>query len=203
MEMATEPGNMAIVREALAGITGVEVKAPAVPTSDRYLVMVRSSRERDAVDSYRRNQIPTYWPSYEMLVPTRQKINGHPVCVRRRIGIIPGYVFPEVRPGALGLDNIVAAIDYIRTFDGSPLLIRDADIQIIRRIEAGLNTPKPGGTDHAFKVGEKVRFSDDLDSRWPPGKIIKLAKEGRIIVEVDAMGRKLPITVFPHQIERT
>lgn len=203
MLMAGETGNMDQVREALAGITGVEVKAPALPAPDRYLVMVRSSRELDAVDSFRRNQVPAYWPSYEELVPTKQKLNGHPVCRRRRIGLIPGYVFPEVKPGALALDRIVAAIDYVRTFDGNPLLIRDADIQIIRRIEIGLNTPKPGGADHSFKVGEKVRFSDDLIGRWPAGKIIKLVLEGRIIVEVDLMGRKLPITVFPHQIERT
>lgn len=204
-EMAAQDNksNMATVRDALAGITGVEI-VPKVPDApDRYLVMVRTSRELDAVDSFRRNRIPAYWPSYEGLVPTRQRVNGHPVCRRRRIGIIPCYIMPEAIPGALGLDAIVAAIDYVRTFDGSPLRIHDADIQIIRRIEVGLNTPKPGNAEHAFRVGEKVRFADDLMGRWPPGKIIKLAQEGRIIVEVDMMGRKLPITVFPHQIERT
>lgn len=196
-------GNLAQVRTALEGITGVEAPPVAVLAPDHYLVMVRSSRELDAVDSFRRNRIPAYWPSYEGLVATSRRVNGHPVCLRRRIGIIPGYIMPDAIPGALDLDVIVAAIDYIRTFDGSPLRINDADIQIIRRIEGGLNTPKPGNSEHAFKVGEKVRFSDDLMGRWPAGKIVKLAQEGRIIVEVDMMGRKLPITVFPHQIERT
>lgn len=203
MLMAATKGNLEQVRSALEGITGVEAPPIIPPASDRYLIMVRSSRELDAVDSFRRNRIPAYWPSYEGLVSTSRRINGHPVCVKRRIGIIPGYILPDAIPGALRLDVIVAAIDYIRTFDGTPLRICDADIQIIKRIEIGLNTPKPGHAEHAFKKGEKVRFADDLMGRWPAGKIIKLADQGRIIVEVDLMGRKLPITVFPHQIERT
>jgi transcription antitermination factor NusG len=123
----------------------------------------------------------------------------------RRIGILPGYVFSDVdrdRDLTTLLRRIVGAIDVARTFSGAPLLIGDADIQIIRKIEIGLNTPRPDKLLHNFKSGEKVRFVDDLMGRWPPGRIIKLAPDGRISVEVEMMGRKVAITCLPHQIER-
>lgn len=195
--------NMEQVRSALEGITGIQIVEPKPAGPSRYLVMIRNSREGEAVDSYRRSNIGAYWPTYEELRPTKSKANGHPVCRKRRMAIIPGYIFPEVVPGSLDLDRIIGAIDYVRRFSGDPLLINDDDVQIIRHIETGLNTPKPQGSEHTFKVGEKVRFLDDLIGRWPTGKIIKLAQDGRISVEVSLMGRKLPITVFPHQIERT
>lgn len=199
----TEKGNLETVRDALSGITGVKIEAPSPQGPPWYLVMIRNAREGDAVDSYRRSNIRAYWPTYEELRPTRHKAKGHPICRKRRMSIIPGYIFPEAVEGALDLDGIIGAIDYVRKFSGDPLRISDEDIKIIRHIETGLNTPKPESTEHTFKVGEKVRFSDDLIGRWPPGKIIKLAANGRISVEVSLMGRKLPITVFPHQIERT
>src|ERR1700733_1221772 len=163
-------GNLAQVRDALAGITGVKIAPATIAVADRYLVAVRMSRELDAVDSFRRNNFAAYWPSFEELRPTKRWLNGHPVCRRKRIGIIPGYVFPEVAPGSLMLDRIVGAIDFVRGFNGYPLLIPDADIQIIRGIEIGMNTPDPVKLKaaHTSKVGEKVRFIDDLFGRWPP-----------------------------------
>jgi len=101
------------------------------------------------------------------------------------------------------LGRIVGALDVVRTYSGGPLRISDEDIRIIRSIEIGLNTPRPVKIVHDFKRGEKVSFIDDLIGRWPPGVIEKLAPDGRIGVEVDLMGRKVPITVLPHQIERT
>jgi transcription antitermination factor NusG len=205
MEMAAgETGNMAQVREALQGITGVESK-PIILGPDRYLIIVRPNHEFDAVDSFRRNNVRAYWPNYEELMPTQHRHNGHPVRRMRRVGILPGYVFSPVDHDQdfMGLiERIVGVIDVARTFSGNALLVNEADIQIIRKIEIGLNTPEPVKTAHKFKTGEKVRFSDDLSGRWPSGKITKLARDGRIKVEVEMMGRKVEITVFPHQIER-
>jgi len=125
---------------------------------------------------------------------------------RRRVRIIPGYVFADVDPQRdfeMLLGRIVGALDVVRTYSGGPLRISDEDIRIIRSIEIGLNTSRPVKIVHDFKRGEKVSFIDDLIGRWPPGVIEKLAPDGRIGVEVDLMGRKVPITVLPHQIERT
>jgi transcription antitermination factor NusG len=197
-------GNMEKVRDALQGITGVE-QPPVETGPDRYLVMVRMNRELDAVDSFRRNQVRCYWPSYEELVVTRRSFNGQPVRRLRRVGILPGYVFSAVDPNVdftAMLDRIVGAFDVVRTLDGHPLHIPDADIRIIQKIEIGLSQCVVPGKGCDFKIGEKVRFIDDVVDRWPPGKIIHIAPTGRISVQVELMGRKVTIRVLPHQIER-
>lgn len=202
--MNEKSGNLEQVRDALQGITGIVAK-PQARGPDWYLVMARVNRELDTVDSFRRNAVSCWWPNYEELVIINRTENGRKVRRLRRVGIIPGYVFSNAQ--ACGdvtslLRDIVGAIDVAKTFSGVPLLISDADAQIISRIEIGLNTPRPEKTIHNFKKGEKVSFRDDLVGRWPPGKIIKLAPDGRISVEIDLMGRKVPVTVLPHQIER-
>ena len=204
MLMAGQKGNMEQVRDALVGITGVAKPEPVIVGPDYNLVVVRNNHEFDSVDSFRRNMVPAYWASYEELLPTRKVQNGFTARRSRRVGILPGLVFVPVEEGRdlEGLlHRIVGAIDIHRTYSGNPFLVNDADVRIVRRIEIGLNMPAPS-ISHKFKNGEKVRFTDDVDARWPPGKIIKLARDGRIIVEVDAMGRKMPITVFSFQIER-
>lgn len=202
--MNDKAGNLEQVRAALQGITGVELR-PENRGPDRYLVMVRMNRELDAVDSFRRHSVPAYWPSYQELAPTQRVRGGHPVRRMRRVGIMPGYVFAAADHSfdmTLLLDRIVGAFDVVRTMSGNPLMIGDADIQIIRKIEIGLNAPSSEKVIHDLKKGEKVRFVDDLIGRWPPGRISKLAKDGRIGVEVELMGRKVEITVLPFQIER-
>lgn len=206
MLMTEQAGNIEQVRSALHGITGIQL--PPIETGpDRYLVSVRINRELDAVDSFRRHTVRCYWPNYEEWAPVR-KVAGVRIARRlRRVGILPGYVFAAVDSGldfTSLLDQIVAAFDVVRTNSGAPLLIPDPDIQIIRRIEAGLNTPKAQPTGHGdFKPGQKVRFVDDLIGRWPNGRVVRLAREARISVQVELMGRKVDITVLPHQIERT
>lgn len=203
MLMATAKGNMDQVRSALTGITG---KPPVEETKgpDWFMVVVRQGHELEAVDSMRRHNLLAYFPSYERLVTTRRSFEGRPIRRLVRSGIVP-YIFTPAGEGDfLGeKDRIVAVLDIVRTFSGTPLFLADRDIGIIRKIETGLNTPKPEATAHDFKEGDKVRFVDDIYRNWPPGRVIKLAKDGRIIVEVALKGRVVPFTVFPFQIERT
>lgn len=200
MLMTEQKGNLEQVRSALEGITG---QTPIVEkTTPGYaMIVARGGRELDAVDSYRRAGIAACWPSYEELRPTRRKVNGHPVCNKFRLAVVPGYVFPEFVGGCFDLEGIIGAIDVVRGCEGKPLRIRDIDMKIIRLIEENKNTPKPGG-EHPFKIGERVRFADDITGDWPPGIVKALARKGRITVEVSLMGRKVDIKVFPHQIER-
>jgi hypothetical protein len=55
---------------------------------------------------------------------------------------------------------------------------------------------------HHFKTGHKVRFADDASHRWPPGKVAGLTSDGRLIVEVEVMGRVVPFHVYPHLVEK-
>lgn len=196
-------GNMDQVRSALQGITGQEPAIQSGPAKNSLMWVVRSNREFEAVDSMRRQLVRAYWPSYERLVATKHRFENRPVRRLVRSGIIP-YVFtPEVDDIAGVVEQSVGVIDVVRTFSGSPLLLKETDIAIIRKIDVGMNTPKPEAAAHNFKIGEKVRFTDDIMAHWPPGTIIKLARDGRIIVDQALMGRKVPVTVFPFQIEKT
>jgi hypothetical protein len=87
----------------------------------------------------------------------------------------------------------------VRTYSGDLSMLRQSDINTIREIEAGLNTPKPGESMHSFKTGDRVRFKD---AAWPPGLVSSSTGDGRLVVEVELMARVIPDHVFPHQIEK-
>ena len=163
------------------------------------MIAVPFKRQLDWCDNFRSFGLLCYCPNY---------INFGRNLPRRKRGIrllIPGYLFSpcfkepafwEIVKQGRGMVNVV------RAFSGEILLLHNDDVTIIRRIEAGLNTPPPPGKAlHHFKTGQKVRFSGDLLGRWPSGKVAR-SDDGQIVVEVEVMGRSVPFTVYPHQIER-
>lgn len=204
MLMMTGKNNIDQVREALSGITGVPLSPDRDEGAEWYMVVVRSSYHLDAVDGLRRQGLRAYWPSYERSIASKRMVMGRQTRRSVRFGILP-YVLsprePDLDFRSLS-ERVVSILDIVRTYSGAPLVLRDRDLSIIRRIDVSMNTPKPEATLHNFKTGQKVRFRDDLANHWPPGVVIKVAKDNRIGVEVDLMGRKVPVTVFPHQIER-
>jgi transcription antitermination factor NusG len=205
--------NMA-VRSIQGDVQVLVADAERMPAAIRplphYLLAVRSWKELDVVDSYRRRGFRACWPSYEVIKPSRVVANGRRAICHRLVGIIAGCVFVQLRqedhasPLPLA-DGILGALGPIRSHAGDPLCIDDADMRIIKLIEAGLNTPTSAMPRVAatFKVGDKVRFVDDIEARWGTGVVVRLALHGRIVVEIDAMGRKTELTVAAHQIERT
>jgi transcription antitermination factor NusG len=206
----TNKNNLELVKSALHGITGIAQEPAIIPTW-HYMVVSRFNREFDTVDSFRRHGRSASWPSFEQLIVTRQIKNDAPVRRIKRIGIVPGYVFTPMIDDCdftEFLKRIVGAIDVVRSDSGNPLLLEDEDILTLKRIEISRNTPVASreclkeAIKHDFKVGEKVRFIDDTRRRWPPGRIIALARQGRIVVEVSLMGRKVKVEALPHQIQR-
>lgn len=196
------------LREALSDMVEAPSVAPAVVKHpDSYFVIARMNHEQETVDSLRRNRVGAYFPSFENVTWVKDRMTGSSVRKVKRIGILPGYVFatpPAHIDFELLLRHIVGAFDLARSFSGNPLFIGEDDLQIIRRIEIGLNTPRePEKAVHAFKIGQRVKFVDDLVGRWPAGRVEKLAQDGRIGVEVELMGRKVLIWALPSQIERT
>lgn len=177
------------------------------PFSDWYMVVTRPNQEQLVADGFRRRNVRCYWPNEER-TSAPAHLSRHRRNTRSRtrfIPIIPGYVFcPKAinRDFEAILESVEGAISIARTFGGDPLFLKEADIEIIRKIEATLNTPQPHKRRHNFKPGDKVRFTDDELHRWPPGKVARCAQEGRISVEVELMGRVATVVVFPHQIER-
>ena len=165
-------------------------------------------RERRAADFLKDFGQWVYWPNYGKHVSVAPRRPG--ARRERRLAffpVIPGYLFLAERADAGDPWGIVHATPgvhgFVRDSEGHAAALTDQDIEIIRHIEAGLNLPFDPKTVHRFKTGDKVRFIDDLYSRWPPGKVSRLAEDGRIVVEVAVLGRIVPILVYPHQIEAT
>jgi transcription antitermination factor NusG len=179
-----------------------EMKVPALP--DQWcMLIVTPGKEQDARDSFHRYGIQAYWPNY--LGFTRW--SSRPREPRRTDyrSVIPGYLFVPMLPAPTlrdVMERIVGVDNVVRNYSGDLAVLRSADIEVIRQIEAGLKTPKPGKSLHSFKTGDKVRFVDDTLNRWPPGRVAGSINDGRISIEVEVMGRIVPFMVFPHQIER-
>jgi transcription antitermination factor NusG len=168
------------------------------------MIAVKPGKEQECCDSFRRAKVRCYWPNYHIF--ERRLIRR---AARRPArdyrAVIPGYLFtPLPRSVAFYqvLDLKEGFLHSIHTFSGDVFSLDNEAIMVLRKIEAGLNTPKPKASLHNFKTGEKVRFADDLLSRWPPGKVARLADDGRIVVETEVMGRLVPFLVFPYQLER-
>lgn len=165
-------------------------------------LIARPSMEQKAADRLREFRLFAYWPCY-----LKQANAGGG---RRRAiysPVIPGYIFVAAQAGSPSdpwyVQRLIPGIiGYLRDASGGPGFLTDHDIEIIRNIEGGLNLPPPEATVHSFKVNEKVRFIDDIYSSWSTGKIKSLASENRIVVETKLLGRIVPVTVYPHQIEK-
>jgi hypothetical protein len=93
-------------------------------------------------------------------------------------------------------------IKTVRNYSGELVHLRNEDVEVIRAIDASMNTPTPGKSPHQFKTGDRVKFKDDLGSLWPHGHIAHSTGDGRVSVEVDVMGRLVPFVVYPYLIER-
>lgn len=177
----------------------------SVPERAWYMLTVRPNHELEAIDSFRRNGVRAYWPNYARLGPGRMTANGFRSRQKQLAGVVPGYIFS---PGSssedmtLLLERVTGIVNVLRTYSGGPIFLLEVDIALIRKIEAGLNTPDPPKMSHKLKVGMKVRFADDDLMLWPPGKIIEIAHNGKMTVEVKLeKGGSMPIKCLPHQIQ--
>jgi transcription antitermination factor NusG len=179
-----------------------EMQAQVLP-DQWFMLLVRRGKEQEARDSFRRYGLRAYWPNYHTIahwsLPRRER--------RRRDyrSVTPGYLFVPALPSNTFwgvIEYNIGIVNVVRNYSGDMAVLKNADIEVIRSIEAGMNTPKPGKSLHSFKTGDKVRFTDDMLNRWPPGRVAGSIGDGRISVEVEVMGRIVPFMVFPHQIER-
>lgn len=193
----------------LAKISDAIAATYAAPKqTERWFALVaRPQKEQDAADWLRRERIPAYWPNYPWLASMTSKTNGRLRRRMRLLAVIPGYLFIEDQPDKpeFDLHTIVkhtpGLSGFVRDHQGEWATLKNDHIEVIRQIEGRLNLPPPIKAMHTFKMGQKVHFKDDVIGCFPPGKIGRLLPDGRIIVDTHALGRVVPVTVFPHQIE--
>lgn len=167
-----------------------------------FALLAAPSGERKACKWLRDRHFVPYWPSFTKQ-SCRNRGRRHPILC----GVIPGYLFLPLalddqpwqalldQPGTPGI------IDVLRDGGNKPAALTDRDIHDIRRIDAALNSSVIcAESGIPFKVGERVRVVDGLLSSWS-GPIIALDSERRISVEVELLGRQVPIWVMASQIE--
>jgi hypothetical protein len=201
---------LAKIEMSASGLLGADGSPMHFTTPREWLALIaKYPKEQESADWLKRERFYAYWPCY-----LRQVNGGGARSQRlRKLGarstpldhprVSSSWLAPSVQrfqPHGL-VETIPGLISYMRDGAGHPAVLTNDDIETMRRIEAGQNLPPPGRKTHRFKIGDKVRFVDDLMGRWPPGKIGKLADDGRISVDVALLGRVVPIEVEPHQIE--
>jgi len=170
-------------------------------------LQARPSKEQDAADWLKRANLFAYWPCYvDQVRHSHARGHGHGWRYGRFRPVIPGYLFIAGREGSHADPSSVirqtpGVIGYMRDASGHPAFLGNDDIEIIRHIEAGMNLPLDPKTAHKFRVGDKVRFCDDLLGRWPPGVVERLADNGRLSIGVAMLGRIVSVIAHPHQIE--
>lgn len=163
-------------------------------------------RERTAADFLKQMREWVYWPNYVVQVHAG-RLCGARRAPRREVlrAVLPGYLFVARHVASRDPQQLVAlapgVTGFVRSHDSRAAWLGDADIEIIRSIEGGLNLPFDPKTAHRFRPGDAVRLTDDLLRLWPSGRVRRLADDGRIMVEVPLLGRIVPVTAFPHQIE--
>jgi transcription antitermination factor NusG len=168
-----------------------------------WMLQVTPGMERDTRNDFHRYGVRAYWPNYHSFLRLTLPLRERRSTDYR--SVIPGYLFMPALPTEMLWDfrlRIPGVENAVLNFSGDPHTLNDADIDVIRSIEAGMNTPTPGRTLHNLKAGDKVAFIDDNTQRWPPGRFGGSSTDGRITVEIEVMGCLVPFVVFPHQIKR-
>lgn len=175
------------------------------PTYNGFLswlvLLAEPNREIKSAQWLSRRNLWTYAPNYPRMIRTRGKAHRH-----RLYSCIPGYLFipTVVLDTGHGWDYLHQAPGvrgWIKDCHGAPATISKAHVEVIREIEAKLNLP-PEAKGVMFKMGEWVRvIKDDIFWQWT-GPIVEIAREGRIGVEVNLLGRATVVYASASQIER-
>lgn len=159
MHAMTKLESHPAMREVVTFGSGLKFTEPRIWRA----LIARSAKEQHAADWLKRDRLYVYWPNYE-----RQINAGRRRCRTLLSPVMPGYLFLATRDEA-NEPSLQALIDvtpglmgYVRDGSGNAASLTNFDIEIIRRIEAGLNLPSPKKHVHRFKSGDHVRFVDDL-----------------------------------------
>lgn len=191
-----------------AGLLGLDGLPMDFNTPRLWVAMrARPRREQDAADWLRQASMFAYWPCFLRQENAGRLLrNGFAQRRPRYSALIPGYLFIAARRGGMIDPSLIVSqtpglVGFVRDASGYPMTLGERDIESIRHIEATANLPPRPEAAHKYKIGDKVRFVDDIYGRLPIGTVSRLDSDGQISVEVALLGRIVPISAFPHQIE--
>lgn len=197
--MALPSAAMALAQEAASG-SMIPRERPIFPWW--HALLVAPGREQKSADWLRdKAAIEVYWPHYTKQIGRKRAGQKRRT---RLAGAIPGMLFAPI-DFLHNLTDEMLEFAHIYGFmlgcDREPARLTKIDIEKVRNMEARLNLP-PEAKGVLFKLGEKVRFTDDLFTDWGDGTIFEIASEARIGVEVTRLfGRATKVYVPASEIE--
>ncbi len=163
-----------------------------------YALHVHSNCEKVVADTLNRLGIEQFSP--ERLAPNQGKIV--PIDARRKRPLFPGYAF--LRFPILGIEalELIAGIwGYVRTCEGHVARVGagQVDALIARLGPQGLATLPLA---ERWALGAMVRFKDRRNSMadlcgWYGGRA---KAPGRVVVEYDLLGRRVPVEVMESEL---
>lgn len=150
-------------------------------------MLVEPSREVRSAEWLKRVHVHVYLPIYSKVIRRRGAISG-----RRGYAILPGMLFVPAEFMDIDRRDEVLQWAHVRGFvrtAGGIAQISKANIEIIREIEAKLNTEEAGGIPDAagnpVAVGRRVQFLNEVYSAFfGDGVVVEVASTTRIGVEV-------------------
>jgi transcription antitermination factor NusG len=200
MLMGNERQQLRSIESALRATEPATLDA----TNEMVMIIARPGQEQRGRDSLRRRGIGVWWPNYSKEVIYKNKQTGR--RARRLVlsAVMPGIMLSPAKFSDdfwIAMDLAPGVVNVARKRGGDLLVLSEIDVVLIHKIEAGLNEPPPTKPVHSFKIGDKVRFVDDVMRRLPAGKMTKVMRSGHIGVDVSVLGRLTSFDVLPHQIE--
>ncbi|MGE6699428.1 transcription termination/antitermination protein NusG [Hyphomonas sp. NPDC076900] len=156
-----------------------------------YAVQTLSAQESVAITHLNRQKYRTFCPMISRKVRHARKTS-----IRHK-PLFPGYVFVQLDPsrdnwhsvnGTYGVSRLIA-------FDGRPSPVPAA---VMNALLAFSDAPLPPDD---IPCGARVRIDSGAFDTWV-GEICQLPDRDRAVILLDLLSRKVPVTVFRHQISR-
>jgi transcription antitermination factor NusG len=160
---------------------------------DWVALLAQPGSERKACIWLRRRQFKPYWARYKGQV----KLNRHRRAMRWR-SVIPGYLFLPVITDINWrlIEETPGVHGKMTNGEGRPKLLNRGHINDIVRIEEALNSSEINAVQGIpFKVGQRVRPTDDLYYHWE-GPITRIDSRRQIAVEVPGLFGAPRIVMF-------
>jgi transcription antitermination factor NusG len=149
-----------------------------------------------------------YWPKKIQRVPGKIQSNGCRGQVHRPRSIFPGMMFASIAvddiPGYSPFNDFKATPGirgYLRNGQGYPSALSEHDMVTIMMIETRENAPEVPIEPRKFKVGDRVRLTDDLMDRLPPGVIVGFRGDSLEIEINGLLGQATKMVLRPQQVE--
>lgn len=156
-----------------------------------YAVQTLAAQESVAIINLNRQKFRTYSPMLSRKVRHARKTS-----IRQK-PLFPGYIFVQLNllrdnwpsvNGTYGVSRLIS-------FDGRPSPV---PISVMNALLAFSDTPLSADD---IPCGTKVRIDSGAFDTWV-GEVCQLPDRDRAVVLLDLLSRKVPVTVFRHQISR-